>query len=110
MRTVSSLEAFHSSLNRSMPKRSNFFKFIDGIKLHESRKTDRMFNLFNNIVSSILKRKHKIDQERENKIKNFTRLLDDKQITIEKFLQAMAADKNCMQFIVCFSYFPLKCV
>lgn len=100
MRTVSSLESFHSGLNRSMVKKGHFFKFVVGLKLHESRKADNMFNLVHGkMPNNQLHPKHPWDQERDNKIKHFIKLLCDKKLSIKGFLQGMASDKNCM-FII----------
>lgn len=100
MRTVSSLESFHSSANRSMPKKGNFFRCVVGLRLIESRKADTMMNLVNNIMpENQLERKHSWDRERDQRIKHFTELICKKKIPIKEFLQEISSDKNCMYFI-----------
>lgn len=98
MRTTSSVEAFNSFLNRSILKRDHFFKFIERLKLHDSRKTDDFFNLIHDNVlpKHQLERTKKRDQLREEKIKLYSFLLDRKEITFEQFLEEMATDKDCM--------------
>lgn len=96
MRTTSSLESFHSAMNRSMEKKSNFFKFLVGLKLYESRKVDRMYELIKNVQPEkhFGARLHE-DRERDNKIKQYTKLFEDKQINVKEFLIGMANDGKC---------------
>lgn len=50
MRTTSSVEGFNSFLNRSVRLRDHFFKFVESLRLHESRKTDELFNIIHDKV------------------------------------------------------------
>lgn len=96
MRTVSSVESFHSALNRAMGKNSHFFKLVVGLKLVESRKADKMFNLLHKpLPSNQLNRKHIWDVERDQKIKNLTELLCKDKISIIEFLRTLS-DENSM--------------
>lgn len=96
MRTTSSLESFHSALNRSMQKQSNLFMFLVGLKLHESRKVDRMYELTNNVQpKKQFEPRHREDRKRNEKIKHHSKLFEDKKISIKEFLLRMAADAKC---------------
>lgn len=96
MRTTSSLESFHSALNRSMEKKSNFFKFMVGLKLYESRKVDQMYSLLNNNQpKKQFEPKLCKDRERHNKINHYTKLFEQKKINIKEFLVGMATDGKC---------------
>lgn len=93
MRTTSSLEGFHSVLNRSVPKKGNIFTFIARLKIHESRKTDDMFNLiYHNKSPKHYEPKHKKDKKREEKIRINTDLLRNGTFNTSSFLAAMAED------------------
>lgn len=95
MRTTSTLEAFNLSLNRSIHKNPHFFKFVEGIRLHESHRADHMYNLVHgNVPSTQYDRKHHKDQEREEKIKKNTELISSGRISINEFLKQMAVDDN----------------
>lgn len=102
MRTVSSLESFHSAVNRTVPKKSHFFKFTMGLKYHECRKADKMLNLVRDLIpKNQLQKKHLRDQVRENKINHFTKLLCSEDISVREFLLAMAKDENCKSYFQC---------
>lgn len=95
MRTTSSLEAFNSALNRSIPKKANFFTFVERLKLHESRKADQMCNLINDsLPQNHYERKHERDQKREEKIQFYTELLCSGKINTRGFLGAMADESG----------------
>lgn len=64
MRTTSSLEAFNSALNRTLPRRANFFKFVQCLKTHEFSKFSDIFNHFNSSYK-IKIRKRKLDLIRD---------------------------------------------
>lgn len=91
MRTTSSLESMHSMLNRSLARKKHFFKFIECLRLHESRKADILFSSLNGIPATRFQRNAK-NQRRNEKIKHFTELLLKKKINAKEFLQAMADD------------------
>lgn len=91
MRTTSSPESHNSKLNRSIPKRSNFFKFIDQLKVQESSKLIDLYNLVtDNPDEKSLVRKRKRDQERDDKIKTLTNSLKHAKMSIKEFLEEMA--------------------
>lgn len=100
MRTTSSLESFNAVLNRSIAKHSHFFKFVPRLKIHESRKADKMFNLAHDILPNDhdqFKRRKKCDQQREEKIKYFTTkylIVPITENSVREFLLAMASDDN----------------
>lgn len=97
MRTTSSLEAFNSSLNRSIPKKAHLFKFIECLKLHESRKADRMYSLAHGTLPEIhFKARREKDEIRAEKIRRCTSFLCEKKMSIKEFLEAMATDQTCM--------------
>lgn len=98
MRTISSLESMHSMLNRSLAQKKHFFKFIECLRLHESRKADNFFALVNGLQATRFQRHPKI-QRRDEKIKSFTDSLTSSKINIEQFLQGMADD--CESFTIC---------
>lgn len=78
-----------------MEKRSPFFTFLLRLRIHESRKADRMCYLANNILPHThFQRRKKKDREREEKIKFLTSKLLSGQFNIADFLLAMAADEN----------------
>lgn len=79
-----------------MVKKAHFFKFIEGLKLHESRKTDHLYNLLcGTTPNERFSRSKPRDQERDHKIKFYTNLLSEGEISIKDFLRAMATDENC---------------
>lgn len=97
MRTTSSLEGLNSVLNRSILKRAHFFRFVERLRYHESRKANDMMNLtIDDLPQSQFEPKHMKDRERKEKIKYYTNLLDKKIITVEQFLEEMASDDNRM--------------
>lgn len=95
MRTTSSLESFNAVLNRSIAKKANFFKFVEGLKLHESRKADDMHNrTHDNLPEEHFERRHLRDREREEKIRSHTILLESGVISTADFLQAMVDETS----------------
>lgn len=94
MRTISSLESFHSALNRSITHKKHFFKFIECLRLHESRKADQLFALIHGIPATRFQRNAR-NQQREEKIKRLTNLLLKETYSVKQFLKAMADDGNC---------------
>lgn len=95
MRTISSLESFHSVLNRSCTQKNHFFKFVEALRLHESRKADQFFTLIQGLPATRFQRNFR-NQQRENQIKYYTDLLSNKTFDVKQFLQAMADNRNCM--------------
>lgn len=97
VRTTSSLESFHRSLNRSMAKHGTFYVFLEGLKLNESDKSNNMYNLIhNNLPESHLQRRHAEDQKREEYIRQFSADLKNGNLTTMTFLEAMAKCEPCM--------------
>lgn len=78
-----------------MAKRAHIFKFISNLKMHESRKSDTMYNLANDIVpDGQFDRRKLCDKERDKKIKNLTAKLTKGTISVARFLDDMAADED----------------
>lgn len=99
MRTTSSIEAFNSVLNRSIAKRPNFFKLVERLKFHESRKADNFFNLaHDDVPMSQYQPRHMKDRVRNQKINELTEMLTKNRIDVERFLELMADEENCMYF------------
>lgn len=94
MRTTSSLESFHSVLNRSMAKKSHFYRFVRGLKIHESRKAEKMFNLIHHKVPSDVVPRHRRDRERAERIKINTNLFCEIFLNIMEFFEALSIDEN----------------
>lgn len=92
MRTTSSVEGFNSFLSRSIKKRGHFFKFVQDLKMHESRKTDSLYNtIHDQLPKGQLERTKKKDRLREEKINLCTVQLENNLINLEQFLVRMAA-------------------
>lgn len=96
MRTTSSMESLNSVLGRMIPKHPNIFKFIDGIKLHEFAKSRDLMELSFNCPEKKLKRKRKIDEEREAKIKRTTDELLMENISPSEFLDIFSSNQNLL--------------
>lgn len=96
MRTTSSLEGFNSILNRTIAKHSNFYRFVERLRIHESRRADEMINLVRDQSSKKhLEPRHKKDQDRDQKIKHHTSLLCNNKVSIADFLNAMTSVDDC---------------
>lgn len=109
MRTISSLESMHSMLNRSLAQKKHFFKFVECLRVHESRKADNFFSLLNGLPATRFQRNMK-NQRRDDKIKHFTALLLKKTLDVKQFSQAMADDcKHNFQYLIFFSHFLSLC-
>lgn len=94
MRTTSSLESVNSVIQRSFPGKTNIFKFIDSLKLYESRKSEDLYKLSNGEMSyRQLERKRRVDREREQKIVHLTSQLKNGYITVASFLEYMSANE-----------------
>lgn len=95
MRTTSSLESFNSKLNRSIAKKSNYYRFFERLRIHESRSADRMHNLSTDLLPDThFDPKHKYYQERAIKIKANTSLLCKGKMTVAEFLYEMTVDED----------------
>lgn len=92
MRTTSSLEGFNSILNRTI---ANFYRFVERLRIHESRKADEMIDLVRDLSKKHLQPRHKKDQDLDQKIKHNTSLLCAKIISIVDFLNAMTSVDDC---------------
>lgn len=93
MRTTSSLESFHSALNRSMAKHGSFFEFVEGLKLHESRKANDLYNiLHDHSPITPFTNRHKQVQMREEIIRRNTKALTDGKMTTKSFLEALTEE------------------
>lgn len=76
-------------------QKKHFFKFVEGLRLHESRKADHFFSLIQGLPATRFQRNFR-NQKRESDIKYYTNLLFDKTFSVKQFLHAMADDVNCM--------------
>lgn len=83
-------------MNRSIPKHANFFVFIDGLKIHESRTSDEMYNAINDKSLANFNHMHKVDRERDENIRVYTKLLCNGTISTGQFLENMAECNQCM--------------
>lgn len=90
MRTISSVESLNSQIVRSFPKHPSIFKFCERLKQHEFTKATRMRKLLIDCPAKQLNRKHRVDHEREDKIKYFSSLFKKGSIDVSMFLEAMA--------------------
>lgn len=115
MRTTSSLESENSQIQRSFPQNPSIYQFAEHLKLHESMKSTDMYQLINTeITSERLRRKRKIDRERDIKIKHISAMLKNNQISVENFLEVMSDNemipkcgRNKLYFLI-FSYLDLE--
>lgn len=74
-----------------MPKHASFFVFVTHLKLHESRRSDDLFNAIHD-KCPVQKATHKRDQQRNEKIRTNTQLLCKGFISTEEFLNSMAGE------------------
>lgn len=88
-----------------MTKKNHFFKFIEGLRLHESRKADHFHSLIHG-VSATRFQKNDLNKQREQKIKSCTDKWLNETFSVAQFLQAMSDDDNgkCDWNIVFISY------
>lgn len=94
MRTTSSLESFNSKLNKCIPRKTNFFRFIERLKIVECEKSFVFYNSANDInvkKNERIRRKREEDQKRDGKILQFSDLLDNGKITVKQFLYGVAS-------------------
>lgn len=90
MRTTSSLESVNAQFKRMFKRHGNIFKFIESAKLHEYSKVIDLQQLQTTVTAKQMERRKNIDKERDEKIKHFSSMLDQKQIDVTEFLEAMA--------------------
>lgn len=91
MRTTSSLESLNSVIQRNLSKRTNIFRTAKDLRMHEAIKTSDLYQLSTGEISNQqLARKRAADREREEKIKHFSVLLENNDITVPYFLRVMA--------------------
>lgn len=96
MRTTSTLEGFHSKLNKTIAKDPNFFEFVGKLKMHESKSADTMHCVIHDVLQSThFEPKNPKDIKRAEKIDHFTKLLCSEKITPVEFLYAMDDEKEC---------------
>lgn len=76
------------------------------MKLHESRKSDKMVHLMKGIMNkNQLDRHHRKDREREKKIKEITERLSLGEISTKQFLEMISDDKGKHLFVQDYSHF-----
>lgn len=93
MRTTSSVESLNSQIGRSFRIHPSIFKFCESLKQLEFTKATRMKKLLVDCPENQLNRKHRVDQERDIKIKYFSSLFKKGSIDVSMFLEAMANKK-----------------
>lgn len=89
MRTTSPMEAINSAIQRSFPRRTNIFKFIECLRLYEAQKSEDLFNI-GDISNVKPKRKRAKDRIRDEKISNLTAQLNSGHISVKSFLELMS--------------------
>lgn len=107
MRTTSSLEAINSVIQRSFPGQTNIYKFIESLRLYESRKSEDLYKMSTSGISNRqLERKRAVDKEREEKILYFTTQLKNGEISTSLFLESMSGKdvlppvgKKCLKIL-----------
>lgn len=91
MRTTSSLEAENSVIQRWLPRNTNIYKFIETLKMHESIKSSDLHQISMRLCAkNQFERKHKVDRVREEKILYLTTSLENGEISVAAFLEAMS--------------------
>lgn len=92
MRTTSPLESFNSVIGRSCPKHPHIFQLMDYMKLHEYEvKMEKLVDLSESSKPNGPIRKR--DQERDQKIKFATKMLQEGNATVDDFLSLMANEE-----------------
>lgn len=95
MRTTSSVEPVNSVIQRSFPKKTNIFKFIEHLKLFESIKSTDLYQLAQGeITSQKLERKRAEDKQRENRIIVCSDKLKNGDISVVEFLKLVSKKAN----------------
>lgn len=90
MRTTSSVEGLNSSVQRTFPKCTHIYKFVDALKLFEHRKcTDLLYH--RGATQAEMDKKRSRDRARDAKIKLHTAALRNKEISVEQFLNEMCS-------------------
>lgn len=103
MRTTSSLESMNSALGRGCQKHP-----LGHIRKHEFKKSLDLLNLLENLdLDKDFKRKRQMDKEREMKISYFTNKLQEGEIYVEDFLEAMS-DKDILPVTVKLTLFRIN--
>lgn len=105
MRTTSSLESLNAQFRISCKKRSPILQFIDGLKIIEFKKSNDFARLVSGGQNDItFKPRHKLDQDREKKIRELSASLKLGHISCSKFLSDMAEFKFLSEkSMTCFS-------
>lgn len=92
MRTTSSVESLHAKFNRSFPSHGNIFNFLNSLKLFEYSKVTDFYRLTQRVTKNQLERKRPRDKQRNEKIRQYTELLERDEISVYKFLKLMAEE------------------
>lgn len=94
MRTTSSLEAMNSVIQRTFPSKTNMYKFMENLKMHEAIKSSDMYQLSMDFVTNEhLERRRKEDKIREEKIKTCNEMLENEEISVAEFLALICKKK-----------------
>lgn len=92
MRTTSSLESNNAVLNKSLPKRSNFFKFTQSLKQQEFAKSTDFLNICNGLQAKNVRTK-KNHTEKNNQINKLKYQFDAKVISLNVYIKSLAEIK-----------------
>lgn len=90
------MESLNSILNRSIAKKTHFFRFVARLKLFESKKSNDMALAVNSNLPQLSSGNKKY-QMRNKKIKELTAQFDAGSIDVEDFLKLMASDEYRMR-------------
>lgn len=90
MRTTSSLEALNAIIQKTFPAQTTIFKFVESLRLLESRKSCDLYQLTSGISNQHLERRRAADKKRNDKIIHYTGQLMNGEISVAVFLEAMA--------------------
>lgn len=94
-RTSSPLESINSILNRSIAKKTHFFRFVARLRFFESQKAHEMDLASRNQLKECPPR-DKRTAFRNKKIEEITEMFDKGRIDVQEFLKAMASNENGM--------------
>lgn len=75
-------------IQRWLPRNTHIYKFIESLKMHESIRSSDLHQVSIGLFK--FERKHKIDKLREKKISYLTASLENGEISVAAFLEAMS--------------------
>lgn len=89
------MESLNSVLNRSIAKKTHFFRFVARLKFFESKKSHDMALAVDSRCPEHQSGNKKY-QIRRKKIEELTKMFDKGSIDVQDFLEAMASDQYRM--------------